>query len=994
MTAFIYNRDGCRVRRRANSAGTVSTDALSAYSTTAHSHSLITKFVREYLILSLIPFLSFFACTVIGALTAERYLSDLIQDSTHHLSDFASERLEDMGRQTIQNRAREVAAQVELFLVFNPDMDIQGLQNSEKFKTLALQEVGITGYTCLYEAGTGIMRIHPNPGLIDQKMEALSKKIKTWWAIFEPSLAGVEASGYYDWIEPDGRVRSKYMAITPVAVKPQGKTLMVAATTYIDEFSIPILAMRSKSEEVRKDYEGFITRQALIVGGIMATILISTLLAVYWFAQRATRRFICPIVTLADAAEEFGQGRWKVEEATAILGRNDEIGALAKAFHRMRAQISGQFKDLQNNLAQLKSTQEALKKSEAHYHSLVDNVPIGLYRTTPDGRVMDANPTLVRMFRCRDRETLPSLRAEEMYVSAEDRQLFMKAVDDQPAGTPCEIQMRRCDGAAIWVENQSTVFRDPEGQVLYYEGSLKDITERKLAEKALRESEARFRTAFENASVGMALVSLQGIFLEVNLALAQMIGYSPADMVGRPVAEFTHPEDLDPRAQFIDDLIEGRITSGEQERRFVHRNGTVVWALIWASVQRDQNNQASNFISLVQDITARKRADEERGKLESQLIQAQKMEAIGALAGGIAHDFNNILAAIIGYIELSLQSEDETAEYLRQGLNAANRAKDLVKQILVFSRQAHEEKMPVNVEMVVKEVMKFMRASIPATINITCRIHGKLGAVLANTVELHQILMNLCTNAVHAIGVKHGTIEIEAQGVAISPAERSTFPDLDPGRYIKLSVKDSGQGVPYEIQDRIFDPYFTTKEKGVGTGLGLAVVHGIVKKSNGVIRVESKMGKGSSFHIYLPQVDMLAADPAEKHDLPRGGSERILFVDDEKMLVDVGARILKRLGYEVSARISPIDALELFKAKPRYFDLVITDQTMPGMTGEALAKELLQIRPGIPVIICTGYSHIIDPAKVKEKGITALIMKPILIHELAVAIRDALGRPR
>lgn len=868
MTAFIHNQNSRRMRGQRSSGGTVSKIALPSGSPATQTHSLITKFAREYLLLSLIPFVAFFVCTVIGALAAERYLSDLINNSTHHLSNFASRRLEDMGRQTIQNRAREVAAQVELFLVFNPDMDILELQNSEKFKMLALQQVGFTGFTCLYEAGTGIMRVHPNPDLIDQEMEVLSEKITTWWAIFEPSLVGVEVSGYYEWIEPDGRVRSKYMAVTPVAVKAQGRTLMVAATTYLDEFSIPVLAMRSKSEEVRKDYEGFITRQAAIFGSVMATILVSTLVIVYWFAQRATRRFIFPIVTLADAAEGFGEGRWEVEEATSMLGRYDEIGALARAFHRMGTQIRGQFEHLKNNLAQLKSTQEAL-----------------------------------------------------------------------------------------------------------------------------RESEARFRTAFENASVGMALVSLQGIFLEVNLALAQMIGYGPDDLVGKPVAEFTHPDDLDLRTQFIGDLIEGRISSGKQERRFVHRNGTVVWTIIWASVQRDQDNQASNFISLVQDITARKRADEEKERLESQLVQAQKMEAIGALAGGIAHDFNNILAAIIGYIELSLHSEDETAEYLRQGLNAANRAKDLVKQILVFSRQAHEERRPVSVEMVVKEVMKFLRASVPSTINLSCRLHGKPGAVLANSVELHQILINLCTNSVHAIGARPGAVEIEAQGVAITPAERSAFPDLDPGRYIRLSVKDDGQGIPREIQDRIFDPYFTTKEKGVGTGLGLAVVHGIVKKCNGVIRVESELGKGSCFHIYLPQVEMLAPDPGQKPDLPRGRSERVLLVDDEKMLVDVGERILKRLGYEVSSRTSPIEALELFKAKPRYFDLVITDQTMPGMTGEALAKELLQIRPGIPVMICTGYSHIIDPVKAREKGVTALIMKPILINELAVAIRDALGRP-
>lgn len=752
MTAFIHDRKGCRIRGRWNSSGAFSTDCPPVKSTVNRPPSLVSRFTREYLFLALIPFVSFFVCTVVGALTAERYLSELIYKSTHHLSDYARMQLETLGRQTIQDKAREVAAQVELFLVFNPDLAIQDLQKSEKFKSLAMQNVGLSGYTCLYEAGTGIMRMHPNAELIDRDMAFLSEELTSWWAIFEPSLARVEVSGYYDWMEPDGRVRSKYMTMTPVSVKFHGKTLMVAATTYIDEFSIPVQAMLARSEEVRKNYDGFITRQAAIIGSVMVTILLATLAVVFVFARRATRRFIHPIVDLAETAEGFGDGRWEIEEAAAILGRDDEIGVLARAFDRMRTQIKGQFENLKKNFARLKATQEAFK-----------------------------------------------------------------------------------------------------------------------------ESESRFRTAFENASVGMALVSLKGTFLEVNLALARMIGYGPAEMIGKPVAEFTHPEDLNLRAQFIDDLVEGRITWGEQERRFLHRDGMVVWALIWASVQRDQNNLPLYFISLVQDITDRKRVDEEKAKLESRLIQAQKMEAIGALAGGIAHDFNNILAAITGYIELSLHGEDESAEYLRQGLNAANRAKDLVKQILVFSRQAHEEKMPVNVEMVVSEVMKFLRASVPTTINITSRIHGKPGAVLANSIELHQILMNLCTNAVHAIGGRSGSIEIETQGVEITPAERLTFPDLDAGRYIKLTVKDNGQGIPHEIRGRIFDPYFTTKEKGVGTGLGLSVVHGIVMKSNGGIRVESELGKGSVFSIYLPEVAMHSPGPAGQPDLPRGGSERILF---------------------------------------------------------------------------------------------------------------------
>jgi PAS domain S-box-containing protein len=518
------------------------------------------------------------------------------------------------------------------------------------------------------------------------------------------------------------------------------------------------------------------------------------------------------------------------------------------------------------------------------------------------------------------------------------------------------------------------------------------IVQRKQAEEALRESEARFRTAFENASVGITLVSLDGIYLEVNEAMARIAGYSPADLIGKPVADFTHPDDLGRRSGFLGDLISGRITSGEQERRFIHRNGSVVWTLIWASVQRDQDGKPMYFISLVQDITARKTADEDKRKLESQLLQAQKMEAIGSLAGGIAHDFNNILSAIIGFTELSMLSEGAPVDYLREALKAALRAKDLVKQILSFSRQTDEERMPVHVGMVVKEIAKFLRASIPTTIDIRCTIDGRAGAVLANSVELHQILMNLCTNAVHAIGERAGMVEIEVQGMDIGPENRDGFPDLDLGHYVRLSVKDSGQGIPSDIQERMFDPYFTTKEKGVGTGLGLAVVHGIVKKSNGTIRVESEIGKGSVFQVYLPQVDLSAAKQAEYPAIPRGGSERILFVDDEKMLVDVGEQILRRLGYDVVSRTSPLEALELFKARPKDFDLVISDQTMPGMTGDALASELMKLNPEIPVILCTGYSQMIDQRRAKEKGIRALVMKPILISEIDGAIRGVLEK--
>ncbi len=517
------------------------------------------------------------------------------------------------------------------------------------------------------------------------------------------------------------------------------------------------------------------------------------------------------------------------------------------------------------------------------------------------------------------------------------------------------------------------------------------MIQRKQAEDALRESERRFRTAFENASVGITLVDLEGTYLEVNRAMAAMLGYEPQELIGKKVVDFVFPEDIVKREEFVRALVEGRLASGEQERRFMHRDGSVVWVNIWATLQRDGRGHPLYFISLVQDITVRKREAEEKRRLESQLLQAQKMEAIGALAGGIAHDFNNILSAIIGFTELALLSEGKTDEYLRESLKAARRAKDLVRQILSFSRQGDEERVPVSVALVTREVVKFLRASVPATIEIRLKGEKTAATVLASSVELHQILMNLCTNAVHAIGENAGRIEIEIEPCEIEPSGRQAYPELDPGRYVRLIVRDNGHGIPAAILDRIFDPYFTTKEKGVGTGLGLAVVHGIVKKANGAVRVASEPGKGTEFEILLPQIDFTRPQDEEPAAPLLGGKGRILFVDDEAMLAELGGKILEKLGYEVVTRTSPLEAFELFKKRPLDFDLVVSDLTMPGMTGDVLARELMKIRPDLPIILCTGYSQRIDERRAREKGIRALVMKPILVHEIDVAVRRALS---
>ena len=378
------------------------------------------------------------------------------------------------------------------------------------------------------------------------------------------------------------------------------------------------------------------------------------------------------------------------------------------------------------------------------------------------------------------------------------------------------------------------------------------------------------------------------------------------------------------------------------------------------------------------------------------LQQSQKMEAIGTLASGIAHDFNNILGAVIGYTELALLSTHDISrcrEKLRLVLTASERAKALIHQILAFSRQSEEERKPIQIAHVLKEVLQFMRASLPATIEIRKDIAGNIENILADPVQIHQIFMNLCTNAHHAMKDSGGVLDIRLSSVDIGTQDPVLHPDLKPGPHVRITVKDTGHGMNPATLSKIFDPYFTTKEKGVGTGLGLSVVHGIVQKHGGVITVTSEQGKGSIFDLYFPAIQKEAdrSAPEIPENLPRG-SERILLIDDEQVLVDMGRQMLEFLGYTVETRTSSVDALSLFCTNPGFFDAVVTDLTMPNMTGDKLAGELLRIRPDIPIVVCTGYSDMMMEERVHAAGASALVMKPVLLSKMAVAIRDALDR--
>jgi signal transduction histidine kinase/ActR/RegA family two-component response regulator len=413
--------------------------------------------------------------------------------------------------------------------------------------------------------------------------------------------------------------------------------------------------------------------------------------------------------------------------------------------------------------------------------------------------------------------------------------------------------------------------------------------------------------------------------------------------------------------------------------------------------------ESLEFYRLLRDQnTILEKKVEERTKAlaqsERQLQQVMKLQAIGTLAGGIAHDFNNILFPIVGYTELTMDDipEDSQArQNLEEILKATNRAKKLVQQILAFSRQGSQERKPLQVQSLIKEALKLLRATIPSTIEIEYDIGEEYGHIMGDPTQIHQVIMNLCTNAYHAMQETGGKLEVKLKEVDISYEKSLERVGMKVGRHLELTVKDTGHGMGPEVLERIFEPYYTTKEQGKGTGLGLSVIHGIIKNHGGDISVSSQVGKGTTFTVYLPLIDDIDAETKTVEvTAATQGNERILLIDDEEQIIDIERQILERLGYQVTTKTDSEEALEEFAALPEKFDLVITDMTMPKMTGDQLARKMMDIKPDIPVILCTGFNETISEEKALAMGIEKFVMKPIVKDELANTIRTVLDTPK
>ena len=511
----------------------------------------------------------------------------------------------------------------------------------------------------------------------------------------------------------------------------------------------------------------------------------------------------------------------------------------------------------------------------------------------------------------------------------------------------------------------------------------------------LRSMDEQLHAVWENAIDAIGIFQ-NGIHLLVNPAYVKMFCYEQEeDILERPLVELIAENEREKIKHYALERLRGRDVETFYETRGLRKDGTEFDMEVSVSEYGDGSNK--NTLLIVRDSTERKKAEKEKENLKNSLTQAQKMEAIGTLAGGIAHDFNNILSVIIGYAELAkedIPEESGAGEKLDKVLYGGNRAKDLVQQILTFSRQNETERSSVEPTALVKGTMQMLRATLPTTIEINKYIQQDCSHIFADPTQISQILMNLCTNAYHAMEDTGGKLDISLKEKYFGTEDLVHHPNIEPGTFIHLSVSDSGPGIPLEIRDKIFEPYYTTKKTGKGTGLGLSIVHGIVKSYDGFISLYSEIGEGTAFHVFLPAIKGENLSNIDSDQVIRGGHEKVLFIDDEVMLAEMGRDMLEAFGYEVTIRSSSLEALETFQNQLTEFDLVITDQTMPGMTGAELSLRLLEMRPDIPIILCSGYSSVISEEKALSMGIKKFALKPLTKKDLARLARMVLDKTR
>lgn len=672
---------------------------------------------------------------------------------------------------------------------------------------------------------------------------------------------------------------------------------------------------------------------------------------------------------------------------------------------KSKDQLLEELKDIRqhvSNLEQKISTQndakEALKKSEEQFRLIAENISDNIGITTFDlhAKYIYVSPSVQDTLGYKPNDLIGKSFFD--FVHPNDR---IKLLPILKKYISLKVKNLFTAKVAIISETIEYRFKNKHGKWHYLQSNInvvgenlisvsRDITKSKSIEKKLKQSESDFRQLFDNSSDAIYIQDVNGKFIDVNQGVVNMYDYPKEYFIGKNPGFLSAPgrNDMDKVLGFVKDAFDGK----PQQFDFwgIRKNGEIFPKIV--RVKSGFYMGQKVIITFATDITERYNSEKEKNTLIEQLQQAQKMEAIGTLAGGIAHDFNNILSAIMGYTELTLKNSDNATKvkkYTKNVMKASVRAKDMVKQILAFSRKNKFSLTEVFISGIIDETIRFLKSSLPATIEIKSDIEKNLNPVLANPTQINQILMNLCTNSAHAMKKKGGILSISLINIIVT---NNNDIGLEPGEYQLLKVEDCGIGIEAEVLNKIFDPYFTTKNVGEGTGLGLAVVYGIIKGYGGNINVKSEVGKGTIVEVYFPVLKEIKEPNetiVEKMSV-ESGNERILFVDDEPYIAEMSNDLLKDSGYNVKTVTNSIDALKIFKSEPDKYDLLITDMTMPNMTGLDLSEEMHRLRPNLPIIICTGFSEKISEYNYKSMGVNALLMKPVESKKLLDTIKNVL----
>jgi PAS domain S-box-containing protein len=634
---------------------------------------------------------------------------------------------------------------------------------------------------------------------------------------------------------------------------------------------------------------------------------------------------------------------------------------------------------------QLNISLETHRMNEEKYRRVIDDSMVGIFRCTPWGRLTSYNPAFTRILGYESPEAFETARKAALdlpHIDAETQESILTLVEEHGRIRDFETRIHRVDGSSIWVSLSARAIRGDSGEFSAVEGSIEDIDRRKRVEAMIIRAKQEWERTFDSVPDVIAILDRNFTLRRMNMALATRLGLHPKQAVGLHWSKLLPP--MDDHSTALQQLRAMSQSDGEVvDMDLPGLGGVFLVSVSPFHVDRAVDEDADGFVLVAHDISSRK-------QLEAKLRQSQKLEAIGTLAGGIAHDFNNILGVIMGYAEMTLEDatpETVTERRLTEIINAGRRARDLIHQILTFSRQEELALRPLQLDSVVKEVTKMLRASLPANVNIITDLPPASAAVMANLSQIHQVIMNLCTNAAHAMRATGGTLRVSLADTTLVTEDGAAR------AAVLLTVADTGTGIPDEILDNVFDPFFTTKKPDEGTGMGLAMVHGIVSSHGGTVSVDSPPGEGATFRVVLPAADIVPTGTEEPATPRPSAKGRALFIDDEKALATIGGEMLDSLGFTTSVATSSLDALEVFKSAPNEFDLVVTDQSMPGLTGEALAKEILALRPDVPIIICTGYSEDISAERARSIGIRGFLLKPMLKKDLAASIDAALRSP-